>query len=372
MPLAYWDAVIKRTVEISREPTHLCVRDRQLWLLRKEDDEGRKSLPAHPPNLMASIPTEDIGMVLVDEGRTTYTHAALAELVDRGAVVVVCGRDHLPSGLLLPLGEHTEVVWRLKDQIRAKRPLRKQLWKSIIRAKIAAQAAALRECSDDPRPCAAADAIAAMSRLIKSGDTENHEAQAARVYWSAWLGGPAPSSGAAFIRDGGNPSAPPPNNFLDYGYAVLRAAVARALVGSGLLPALGIKHRNRSNAFCLADDLIEPLRPMVDVRARALYERGERGLSQPNKAVFLTMLTATVRDGTGEGPLMVALHRYAASLATCYAKGIDELDIPTPCPFPGLAFGGGHDHGPRARGWSGGRGGVGGGGGGGGGGRRPL
>jgi CRISPR-associated protein Cas1 len=326
--------VIKRTVEISREPTHLCVRDRQLWLLRKDDEERRPSLSAHPPNLMASIPTEDIGMVLVDEGRTTYTHAALAELVDRGAVVVICGRDHMPSGLLLPLGEHTEVVWRLKDQIRATRPLRKQLWKSIIQAKIRAQAEAVS--ADAPTASPARDSLLALARAVKSGDTENHEAQAARLYWSAWLGDPRP--GPSFTRVGGNPDAPPPNNFLDYGYAVLRAAIARALVGAGLLPALGIKHRNRSNAFCLADDLIEPLRPMVDERARAMFVSGVRTLTQESKAVFLVMLTATVRNSAGTGPLMVALHRYTASLSRSYSSGEDVLDIPVPLAFPGLAF----------------------------------
>lgn len=320
--------MIKRTVEISREPMHLTVRDRQLLLLRKE--EPPRSLPAYPPNLAGSIPTEDIGMVLVDEQQTTYSHAALADLMDRGAVVVICGRDHLPSGLLFPMAEHTEVVWRLRDQIQASKPLRKQLWKSIVQAKIRAQAGAL---PDDERGRAARGALLALGRDVKSGDTENHEAQAARIYWSAWLGRPVgvgvDGAGTLFQRDASpGTDAPCPNNFLNYGYAVIRAAVARALVGAGLLPALGLKHKNRSNAFCLADDLIEPLRPLVDAAARELFCKGERVLSPHCKARLLLLLTAGVRDGTGTGPLSVVLARYAASLAMSLAKGVDELDIP--------------------------------------------
>lgn len=319
--------VIKRTIEISREPSHLTVRNRQLLILRKT--EPPRTLPANPPNLAGSIPSEDIGIVLVDEPQTSYSHAALAELADRGAVLVVCGRNHLPTGLLLPLSEHTEVVWRLKDQIKASRPLRKQLWKQIIQAKIRAQAAALP--SDAPGR-EAGEMLLALAREVKSGDAENHEAQAARIYWSAWLGRDAGPEAAAFQRDSSpGTDASPPNNLLNYGYAVLRAATARALVGAGLLPALGLKHKNRSNAFCLADDLMEPLRPLADQVARDLFLSGERHLIQPVKARLLQLLVSPVHDADGDdriGPLMVALHRYAASLAACLASGRAGLSIP--------------------------------------------
>lgn len=314
--------MIKRTIEISSQPTHLAVRDRQLLLLRK--DGPPRSLPAHPPNLAASIPTEDIGMVVVDEVSSSYSHAALAELADRGAVVVVCGRDHLPTGLLLPMAEHTEVVWRLRDQIQASKPLRKQLWQTIIRAKILAQAAEL-----PPFASAARAKLLALARDVKSGDGENHEAQAAAVYWSAWLG--SPTLDQNFRREPGVAGAAAPNNLLDYGYAVLRAAVARALVAAGLLPALGLKHKNRSNVFCLADDLMEPLRPLVDRAARELFLSGQTRLTQPAKARLLLTLTATVQDRTGAGPLLVVLHRYVASLARSLATRVNELDVPVPC-----------------------------------------
>jgi len=324
--------MVKRTVEISREPTHLTVRDRQLLLLRK--DGPPKAIPANPPNLAASIPTEDIGLVIVDQAQSSYSHAALVDLIDRGAVLVICGDNHLPVGMLLPLAEHTEVVWRLKDQIEAPRPLRKQLWKSIVQAKITRQAENLSNLGIHADH--AAETLTDMARRVRSGDVENHEAQAAKVYWHAWLGDRAEA--AEFRRDATpGTHAPPPNNFLNYGYAVARAATARALVSAGLLPALGIKHRNRSNAFCLADDLMEPLRPLVDRIARTLFLAGENQLTQPNKATLLHVLAAPVttpdrRTGADPrtGALMVALHRYCASFADSLSSGQDCLEIPYP------------------------------------------
>jgi CRISPR-associated protein Cas1 len=327
--------MIRRTVEISRTPMHVALREGRVLLLRKGDAPPRPQ-PAHQANLAASIPVDDLGMLIVDEARTTYTHQALCALAAAGAVVVVCGAgqgvgvvgDHLPVGLLLPLSEHSEVVWRLDDQVSASAPLKKNLWKTIVVAKIAAQAAALALSGGEGLP--AAGSLRAMAGLVRSGDAENHEAQAARVYWSAWL--PPPAAGAAgdaaFRRTPGDAAAPPPNNLLDYGYAVLRAAVARALVGAGLLPTLGLKHRHRANTFCLADDLMEPLRPMVDLTARRLFLSGHPRLTQPVKAAFLHLLAAPVRDRTGEGPLMVVLHRYAASLAQSLAEKRDRLDPP--------------------------------------------
>lgn len=325
--------MIKRTIEISREPTHLTVRDRQLLLLRKLDPP--KALPANPPNLAATIPIEDIGVIVVDEQQTSYSHAALIELVERGAVLVVCGRDHLPAGMLMPLSEHTEVVWRLNDQIAASKPLLKQLWRQIVMAKIQEQARVLPQTQ---RAEVVRRRLMVIAQEVRSGDAENHEAQAARLYWSEWLGAPQSADADMFQRvSSPGVDAPPPNNFLNYGYAVIRAAVARAIASAGLLPALGIKHRNRSNVFCLADDLMEPLRPLVDVVARELFIAGERTLTQQNKARLLLLLTAPVLTGDGEqtkGPLMVALHRYTASLAAAFAGTRRDLDIPIPMNLP--------------------------------------
>ncbi len=292
--------MIKRTVEISREPTHLSVRTDQLVLRRNGDAVGQ-------------IPCEDIGVLLVDHPQTTYTHAALARLADCGATVVLCGSDHLPNALVLPLADHSRVVWRINEQLSASRPLKKQLWQQIVRAKIRGQAENL-EIGSPPRR-----RLAHLAREVKSGDPKNAEAQAAWVFWAHWLGG------EEFRRDR---DAPGLNAFLNYGYAVMRAAVARAVVAAGLLPALGLHHRNRSNAFCLADDLVEPLRPMVDRRVREMHLQGYDELTQDAKARLLELLADRVRMRDESGPLMVNIHRMVASLVSCYQGEAKRLQIP--------------------------------------------
>lgn len=295
--------MIKRTVEISSEPAHLTVRQNQLKIERDGQTIG-------------SIPCEDIGVVLVDNAGVTYSHAALAALVDSDAAVVICGRNHLPAGILLPLADHSQVVWRIQDQVAVPKPLRKRLWRQLVRAKIRAQARNLPTASPARRR------LATLFREVRSGDPENAEAQAARAYWPVWAGDPS------FRRD---PDGPSPNDLLNYGYAVLRAALARALVAAGLLPALGLQHANRSNAFCLADDLIEPLRPLVDARVAQLVTAGTPALHPRTKAALLELLAQPVRQGGERGPLLVALHRYVASLVKCYERTANQLEIPAAC-----------------------------------------
>ena len=229
--------MIKRTLEISREPAHLSVRNDQLVLKRDGQTVGQ-------------VPCEDIGVVLVDHPQTTYTHSALAKLAESDAAVVICGRDHLPAAILLPMVDHSQVVWRLDAQLGVSRPLRKRLWRQLVVAKIQAQA---RNVSSDlPAHCK----LLALAREVRSGDPSNIEAQAARVYWANWLEqgsvpnscseeqpGSVPNFGSEklgtdplpttdsldfiFRRD---PDSPGLNSFLNYGYAVLRAAIARAIV----------------------------------------------------------------------------------------------------------------------------------------------
>lgn len=298
--------VIKRTLEISREPAHLSVRNEQLVLKRDGQTIGK-------------VPCEDIGVVLVDHPQTTYTHGALAKLAESDAAVVICGRDHLPAAILLPMADHSQVVWRLDAQLGISRPLRKQLWRQLVVAKIEAQARNLSPHLPALRK------LLALAREVRSGDPTNIEAQAARVYWGNWLSPMAEEETPAFRRD---PDLPGLNSFLNYGYAVLRAAIARAIVAAGLLPSVGLHHRNRSNAFCLADDLIEPLRPLVDDRVRELHRQGYEELNQPAKAALLEILSDRVRFGDEVGPLMVELHRYVASLVRCFQGNAKELEIP--------------------------------------------
>jgi CRISPR-associated protein Cas1 len=293
--------MIKRTVEISREAAHLSVQMDQLLLKRNDC-------------ILASIPCEDIGVVLVDHPGTTYTHAALAQLAAADAAVVVCGRDHLPAAILLPLADHSQVVWRQRDQAAISGPLRKQLWKQIVQAKIRAQADNLPLGPPRTR-------LLELARSVRSGDPTNHEAQAARVYWSAFF------EQIAFRRDRRGDG---PNPLLNYGYTVLRAAIARAIVVAGLSASAGLKHRNRSNAFCLADDLIEPMRPLVDRVVKGLLDRGEVELNQPSKAALLELLTTETELAGQSGPLMVNLHRMVASLVRCYEGTARAIDFPSP------------------------------------------
>jgi len=299
----------KRTIEVSRAPAHLAVSDEQLKIRRHEDDG---SAP-----LAGSVPCEDVGVVVVDELSSTYSHYALARLMEYGAAVVICGRDHLPNGLLLPTTTHSEVVWRVRDQMNATRPRCKRIWQQLVREKIRHQAAALSaECVERKK-------LLTMSERVRSGDPDNLEAQAAKVYWSAW---PAPGSG--FRRDPEGDDGL--NRLLNYGYAVLRAAVGRSVVAAGLMPAVGIHHSNRSNPFCLADDLLEPLRPLADGRIRELHEEGQQELNRSVKARLLEVLTVEVDCDRQRGPLTARMPGYIGSLVRCLRGESQRLAIPRP------------------------------------------
>lgn len=301
--------MIKRTIEISQEPAHLTVRLNQLLLERRGQT-------------IASVPCEDLGVVVVDHAGTTYSHAALCSLMASDAVLIVCGRDHLPAGILLPVADHSQIVWRIHDQIRVKRALRKQLWKQLVQAKIRAQAENLAEELPEHR------LLIRLAREVRSGDPSNSEAQASRAYWRVWLTGGDLEPQTTFRRD---PDGSSPNGLLNYGYAVLRAAIARALVAAGLTPALGIHHSHRANAFCLADDLIEPLRPLVDVRVRELYWAGCDEIDRSAKASLLEVLAQGVCTGEQHGPLLVGIGRMVASLVQCYEGKSLRLEIPRAC-----------------------------------------
>lgn len=298
--------MIKRTLELSRHPSRISVRHGQLQV--KQGDE-----------LIGSIPCEDIGVVLADHPGNTYTQSALGTLTEAGAAVLFCGADHLPSAMLLPLSSHTEVVWRVDDQLSAKKPLKKRLWKQLIQEKIRGQADNLSEDLPEKKK------LLKIADGVKSGDTRNAEAHAARVYWSCWLG-------SVKFKRNTEPQKPPedsvPNAFLNYGYAVLRAAIGRAVVAAGLLPMIGLHHRHRSNAFCLVDDLIEPLRPMVDFLARELVALGKKELDREAKETLLGMLTIPVSIGQTRGPLMSNIHKMVSSLVRCYQGEATKLDIP--------------------------------------------
>ena len=315
--------MIKRTLEISQQPAHLCVRHRQLQLKR----DGQ---------VVGSTPCEDVGMVMVDHPQTTYTHQALTSLAENNAAVVFCGRDHLPTAIMLPIAKHGEVVWRLADQIAASLPLKKRLWQQLVIAKIHAQASNLSPDTPGFRR------LSVLAKQVRSGDPSNLEAQAAKVYWRYWLEESSVPNGSRgpFARD---PDGDGVNACLNYGYAVLRAALGRAIVGAGLQPSLGVFHQNRSNAFCLADDLIEPFRPLVDRHVRSMFNSDHfpDELTQPVKAKLLELLVhpmkTTGSGGEQKGPLMVMMHRLVSSLVRCYAGETKILEIPVALKPPSRA-----------------------------------
>ena len=295
--------MIKRIVEISRSGAKLSVRNGQL-VVDSRDEEGARQ-----------IPCEDIGLLLVDHGAVVYTHGVFVELLKHGAGVVFCGGDHHPAGMLLPAAANSVQTERMRRQLSAKEPLKKQLWRQLVQAKIRHQAAVLGIEHEQYKP------LRGLAEKVRSGDKGNLEAQASRRYWNGYLGE------LEFRRrvDGS-----PPNNLLNYGYAVVRAAVARALTGAGLLCSLGVHHHSKYNAFCLADDVMEPFRGFVDAKVADVWERDEVGedLTQELKAEMLNVLYEPVVVEGQKGPLMVSLHKTAASLVRCYAGEGKELALP--------------------------------------------
>ena len=290
--------MIKRTIEVSGKGNHLAIDQGSLTVRRDGEEVGR-------------VPLEDLGVLVLDCPTTTYTHSVITEALAAGAVIIPCGRDHLPRGLFLPQ-ENALLTQRVADQAAAPLPLKQRLWKQLIQAKIRHQAGALPEGSP------ARGKLAALVSTVRSGDPANVEAHASRLYWPALFG-------KTFRR---RPDGPPPNGLLNYGYMALRACVARAICAAGLHPALGLHHHNRANPFCLADDLLEPLRPVVDRRVHALVQGGLTTIEREAKTQLLALMAETVEVAGARGPLMVALARTAASLVRCYGGEQDQLDLP--------------------------------------------
>ena len=260
------------------------------------------------------VPLEDIGLLILDAIDTTYTHHVLIQALQAGAVIVPCGQDHLPVGLYLPQN-NTLQTQRIIAQTSALLPLKKRLWKQLIQAKVRHQARVLGVDT------VAGGMLVNLAKEVRSGDPTNIEAQAARKYWPVLLG-------PSFRR---NRDGDPPNNLLNYGYMAMRACVARAICGAGLHPSLGLHHHNRGNPFCLADDLLEPLRPIVDREVRQLVGQGQKHICRDTKVRLLSLLTVEIEVAAIRGPLMVAIERMTASLVRCYAGEQKSLELPDLC-----------------------------------------
>lgn len=285
--------MIKRTLHFGN-PAYLSKRDKQLVIKLLNEDGER------------SVPIEDIGVVILDHQQITISHGALMELVRNNAAVITCNETHHPTGLLMPLDGHSQQSEKFRAQIDASLPLKKQLWQQTIQAKICNQYAVLKQLGVE------ADNMLYWSKNVKSGDSENHEGRAAAFYWAHIF--PAEMD---FRRER---SGEPPNNLLNYGYAILRAIVARALVSSGLLPTLGIHHSNKYNAYCLADDIMEPYRPYVDRVVLEIMQSGDdySELTTDLKRKLLSIPQLDIHLDGETSPLLVGMSRTTASLARCF------------------------------------------------------
>lgn len=296
--------MIKQTLYFGN-PAYLSLKDRQLVIRLPDKDQS------------VTRPIEDIGVVIVDNKQITLTSGLIEALLGNNCALITCDSSHLPVGLMLPLCGNTTQSERFRHQLSASLPLKKQLWQQTISQKIANQAQVLKECFG-----VEVGNMLSWSKNVKSGDSDNLEARAAAYYWRNMF-----DDEDVFIRDR---EGEPPNNLLNYGYAILRAIVARGLVGSGLLPTLGIHHHNRYNAYCLADDIMEPYRPYVDelvVNIRKEFDDTDF-LDKEIKKRLLSIPTIEVRINNHRRPLMVAVTETTASLYKCFSGELRKIAYP--------------------------------------------
>lgn len=293
--------MIKRTLFFSTA-CHLNIKDDQLIITNRET------------GVINQVPVEDIGFVVLDSQRITITQSVIQHLSEYNASVVFCDLKHHPTSMLFHLDSNQTQTEKFRHQINAKEPLKKQLWQQTVKAKINNQAKLLRKLKID------STALERISKNVKSGDTSNEESKAARLYWKNLMGNEFKRGQYGLVT----------NSALNYGYAILRAAVARALAGSGLLPTLGIHHKNRYNSFCLADDVMEPYRPFVDIIVIELKSNliEDEDITKEVKLELLKVLTCDIIINKKKRPLMIGLTETTASLARCFASQTNKILYP--------------------------------------------
>jgi CRISPR-associated protein Cas1 len=293
--------MVGRVVEIATDGRHLSIHRGFLAIGEQGNEIGR-------------IPLDDIAAVIANAHGLTYSNNALVELSQRGIPTVLCGPNHMPSAIVWPVDGHHIQTGRMNAQVAASLPLKKRLWAQLVRAKILAQSATLAAVG------AQNTGFFLLSRKVRSGDPANVEAEAARRYWPLLMG-------AQFRRDreGGGI-----NGMLNYGYAVLRAGVARAVMGAGLHPGFGLMHSNASNPMVLIDDLMEPFRPHVDREVFRLVKAGVSEVDKDTKAALARIMVIDLPSAAGLSPLMVCAERLASSLVRAFAGESNALDLPLP------------------------------------------
>lgn len=283
-------------------PAYLSLKNNQL-VVKIPAVEFNNTLPdSFKSDNVRTIPVEDIGVVVLNNKQITITLGLLEALLENNSAVITCDSSRIPVGLMLPLCGNTIQNERFRDQLNASEPLKKQLWQQTIRAKITNQAAILKQCRGVE--------IRNMLKWaddVHSGDSENMEARAAVYYWAN-----------IFPNFKRSREGLPPNSLLNYGYSILRAIIARGLVASGMLPTIGIHHHNRYNAYCLADDIMEPYRPFVDRLVLEMFDNGELELTKETKIKLLSIPVIDVQIDGHQSPLMIAITLTTSSLYKCF------------------------------------------------------
>ncbi len=291
--------MIGRIVEIAEDGRHLS----KTRGFMKVSAEGKE---------LGRVPLDDISAVVASAHGITYSNNLLVALAERRAPLIVCGANHRPAAFLWSVDGHHDQAGRMGEQASAKKPLKKRLWAQLVRTKIESQGATL-EAVGVP-----STGFRLLARKVRAGDPDNVEAQAARRYWPLLFG-------EEFRRDR---AADGPNAMLNYCYTVLRAGTARAIMASGLHPSLGLAHRQRANAFALADDVMEPFRPLADLLVHELIRDGAEHVDKETKPALAKILVADMSTSDGVSPVGVCLERLTLSLARCFSGEASELDLP--------------------------------------------
>ena len=307
--------MIKKTLYFGN-PVYLSLKNAQLVIKLPEVVKNDTLPESFKRTSEVTKPIEDIGVVVLDHKQITITSGVLEALLENNCAIITCDSKSMPIGLMLPLYGNTTQNERFRQQLDASLPLMKQLWQQTIKAKIENQAVVLKEYSDVETKC-----MNVWAADVKSGDSNNLEARAAAYYWKNLF----QIEGFTRDRDG-----IPPNNLLNYGYAILRAVVARGLVVSGLLPTLGIHHHNRYNAYCLADDVMEPYRPYVDRLVCGMIKQGVdyTELTKELKGQLLTIPVLETHIAGKRSPLMVAVGQTTASWYKCFSGELRKISYP--------------------------------------------
>jgi CRISPR-associated protein Cas1 len=296
--------MIGRIVEVADDRRHLFM-NRGFMVVKDTDGSGKE---------LGQVPLDDIAAVIANAHGLSYTNNLLVALAERAAPFVLCGANHNAVGMLLPIEGNFQQAKRFDAQIDATKPTQKRLWAEVVRAKLEQQAAALEAAGAPTAP------LTALAAKVRSGDPDNLEAQGARRYWTLLFG-----EGFRRDHDGGGV-----NGLLNYGYTVLRASTARAVVAAGLHPTIGLHHSNEGNAMRLVDDLMEPFRPVIDLKVWQLKRNGEGEVTQDTKRALVRTLYDDMQTSSGATPVMVCAQRLATSLAQVFIGERDKLDLPLP------------------------------------------